>query len=263
MRLRARAARAAWFAYWDAMRRYHRFEVRGLEHLLGQRGSSLVVGYHGRPIAHDLCMLQALLREKRGPEPRPVLHAAAERMPVLNWLVEGVGFVSGDGASMAETVARGEPVIVTPGGTREGCRSSRVRYRVDWGERLGYLRLALKYGLPIIPAASAGVDDTYVGLNDGYAWGKRLKLPAGLPLWLGLGPLGPWPLSPPFPARITLHLGAPLRLDEDGPVDPNDRERLRALHQRVTGAVQALLDRAREERAAAAETWSWRRAEAR
>ncbi len=250
MRLGPTAARTAWFSYWSLMRRYHRFEVRGLEHLERQRGATLIAGYHGRPIAHDLCMLLSLLHERGGRQTRPVLHATARELPVLRWLVEGVGFVTEDGAELAQAVARGDSVIVTPGGTREGCRSSLKRYRVDWGERVGYLRLALKYKLPVVPAASSGVDDTYLGLNDGYTWGKRLKVPGRLPLWLGVGPVGLWPLSPPFPARITLYLGEPMDLEASGPVDPADREQLLALHQRVTGAVQALLDRALAERRA-------------
>jgi 1-acyl-sn-glycerol-3-phosphate acyltransferase len=240
----AALARAAWFAYWDAMRRWHRFEVRGLDRLTGA-GRSLIVGYHGRPVAHDLCMLQALLRERGGLEPRPIIHEAFARTPVLRWLVEGVGFVTGDGEAMAEAIGRGDPVIVTPGGTREGCRSSRDRYRVEWGGRLGYLRLALKYGLPVVPTAAAGVDDTFFGVNDGYVWGKRLRAPAGLPLWLGVGPLGLWPLSPPFPVKITQHIGEPIDLEDGGKVDPADRSQLLVLHERVTGAVQSLLDGAR------------------
>lgn len=237
------AARAAWFAYWDVMRAYHRFEVRGLPHL-ERAGACLLVGYHGRPIAHDLCMLQALLRRRGGPEPRPVIHGTFDAVPVLRWLVEGVGFVTGDDEGMAAAIRRGDPIIITPGGTREGCRSSRDRYRVEWGDRTGYVRLALKYRLPILPTAASGVDDTYLALNDGYETGKRLRVPGRLPLWLGLGPLGPWPLSPPFPVKIVQHIGAPIDLAAEGPIDPSDRPALLACHRRVTGAVQALLDRA-------------------
>jgi 1-acyl-sn-glycerol-3-phosphate acyltransferase len=240
----AAAARAAWYAYWDAMRRWHRFEVRGLERI-ERAGPSLVVGYHGRPIAHDLCMLQALLRERRGPEPRPVIHATFDRTPVLRWLVEGVGFVTGDDASLAAAIDRGDPIIATPGGTREGCRSHAHRYRVAWGERTGYLKIALKYRLPIVPTAASGVDDTYVGLNDGYAWGKRLGVPGRLPVWIGLGPLGLWPLSPPFPVKIVQHIGEPIDLARESPIDPTDRAALLALHRRVVDAVQSLLDQAR------------------
>jgi 1-acyl-sn-glycerol-3-phosphate acyltransferase len=237
----AAAARAAWFAYWDVMRAYHRFEVRGLEHL-ERAGTCLVVGYHGRPIAHDLCMLQSLLRRRGGPEPRPVIHGTFDAVPVLRWLVEGVGFVTGDGEDLAAALARGDPIIVTPGGTREGCRSHRDRYRVEWGERLGYVRLALKHGLKIVPTAAAGVDDTYIGLNDGYQAGKRWRVPGRLPLWIGVGPLGLWPISPPFPVKIVQHVGAPIDLVDDGPIDPADRAGLLACHRRVAGAVQALLD---------------------
>jgi 1-acyl-sn-glycerol-3-phosphate acyltransferase len=133
---------------------------------------------------------------------------------------------------------------VQPGGTREGCRSSLHRYEVAWGDRTGYLRLALRYGLPVVPVAASGVDDTYLALNDGYALGKRLRVPARLPLWLGIGPLGLWPLSPPFPVKIVQHIGEPIDLAREGPVDPGDREALLALHRKVARAVQDLLDHA-------------------
>ncbi|MFN7147809.1 MAG: acyltransferase, partial [Myxococcota bacterium] len=127
------------------------------------------------------------------------------------------------------------------GGTREGCRSFRHRYTLDWGERHGYLRVALRHRLPIVPAAGHGVDDTYIGLNDGYALGKRLGAPGKMPVWFGLGPFGLWPFSLPFPVRITTRLGAPIHLPE---VDPDDHAALSALHARVTGTVQALLEAA-------------------
>ena len=237
MKRRAAAARRAWLGYWNTMRRYHRYEAVGLAHLEGCR-PALVVGYHGRPIAHDLCMLQALLAERDGRFPRAIMHRAARSVPVFRHVVDGMSFLLDDGPSMAEAIAKGDHIIVTPGGTREGCRSVRHRHRVNWGRRLGYLRLAARYGLPIIPAAAHGVDDTYVGLNNGYAWGKRLRAPGGLPVWIGLGPLGLWPASPPFPVRITTFLGAPIRLA----VDPDDHDGLVAAHRRVTAAVQRLLD---------------------
>ena len=132
-----------------------------------------------------------------------------------------------------------------PGGTREGCRSFRHRYQVDWGDRVGYLTMALRHGLPIVPIAAAGIDDGYVGLNDGYALGKRLGAPARLPLWLGLGLFGPFPFSPPLPVKITQLIGEPINLEAEGPVNRDDRIALRRLHEKVKGAVQALLDEGR------------------
>jgi 1-acyl-sn-glycerol-3-phosphate acyltransferase len=113
---------------------------------------------------------------------------------------------------------------------------------VDWGDRTGYLRLALRHRLPIVPVAAAGIDDGYLGLNDGYALGRRLGVPHRIPVWLGLGPLGLWPLSPPFPVKITQLVGEPIDPHADGPLAEDDREGLLRLHRRVAGAVQALMD---------------------
>jgi len=231
----------AWLAFFGAMRRYHRYEIVGLDRLL-RPGACLLVGYHGKPIAYDLCMLTVTLHERLGYLPHGVVHGAVEHQPLMRWVSHGLGFLTGDGDAAALAAARGEHILVQPGGTREGCRSSLHRYRVDWGERTGYLRLALRHRLPIIPIAARGVDDGYLGLNDGYALGKRLGAPHRLPLWLGLGLWGFFPLSPPFPVKITQLVGEPIDPLADGPIDPEDRPRLLALHRKVAGAVQALLD---------------------
>lgn len=233
--------RAAWLGYWRAMRVWHRYSVVGLERVLAP-GPMLLVGYHGRPVAHDLCMLQTLVLDQTGALPRAVIHATAAKLPVFGAIVQGMEFVTGDEAGLARAVAEGARIIVTPGGTREGCRSSRDRYRVEWGNRVGYLKLAIRHRLPVVPTAGTGVDDTYLALNDGYAWGKKLDLPGRLPLWLGVGPFGLWPFSVPFPVRITTHVGEPI--DVSG-VDPEDGAGLLGAHTRVVAAVQRLLDDAR------------------
>ncbi len=240
----ARAARAAWITWWNTMRRYHRYEVVGAEHLSAAR-PALVVGYHGRPIAHDLCMLQMWEWERSGDIPRAFIHGAFEHNPVLRAVIDGVGFLTGDEGQLREALARGDLLMVTPGGTREGCRSFRHRYEVDWGNRRGYLKLAMRHGLPIIPAAASGVDDMFIGLNDGDVWSRRLRVPLRMPAWVGVGPLGLWPLSPPFPVKVTQHIGAPITSHLDPALRADDPAALDALHREVTSAVQRLLDTAR------------------
>lgn len=237
----AKAARAAWLAHWNLMRRYHRYEVVGLERL-ERDGPALLVGYHGRPIARDLCMLQALMHARKWPMPVAVMHRSFAEAPVLRWIAEGMEFVIGDGAAMESAIARGAKVIVTPGGTREGCRSRRHRYRVDWGSRTGYVKLAIKYRLPIIPIAASGVDDAYLGLNDGHRWGRRLGIPRQMPAWLGLGPLGLWPMSPPFPVKIVQLVGPPIEDHLLWPIAPDDPPAIRGLALKIESAVQKLLD---------------------
>jgi hypothetical protein len=237
----------AWLAGFGLLRRYHRYRVVGLETLLAP-GAKLIVAYHGRPLALDQCMLTVVLHERLGYLPHGIIHGAFDQHPALRWLKEGLGFVTRDGPELAEAVARGEHLLVQPGGTREGCRSFRHRYRVDWGQRMGYLRLAIKYALPIVPVAGHGMDDAFIGLNDGYALGRRVKVPWGLPLWLGLGATGLWPFSLPLPVRMTQVVGRPIHRHLGGRMDPEDRTAMQRLHQEVSEAVQALLDRARTRR---------------
>ncbi len=234
----------AWLALFRAARLYHRYEIEGFEHLEAP-GPALLVGYHGRPIAYDLCMLTVTAHERLGYVPHGVVHRYVERQPIMKWVSDGLGFVTSDGEAVERAVARGEHVLVQPGGTREGCRSFRHRYQVSWGERVGYLKLALRHRLRIIPIAAQGIDDGYFGLNDGYALGRRVGMPAGLPLWFGLGPLGLWPFSPPFPVKIRQLIGAPIDPIAGGPIDPEDEAAVGALHRQVKRAVQGLLDRNR------------------
>src|SRR5207253_2659452 len=83
--------------------------------------------------------------------------------------------------------SRGEHLVMAPGGTREALRPFWHSQRVDFGRRRGYLRLALTHDLPIIPVVATGLDETFLGLNDGYALSKRLFGRSDLPAWVALG----------------------------------------------------------------------------
>jgi 1-acyl-sn-glycerol-3-phosphate acyltransferase len=238
-----------WLGFWRWRQFYHRYSVEGLQHLDGP--PALIVGYHGRPLAYDLCMLTAAIYDRLGYLPRTLVHRTVDAIPPLKWLSDGLGFVTRDGDALARTVAAGQHIITAPGGTGEACRSFRDRYRVSWGEHIGYLRVALRYGLRIVPVAAAGVDDGYVGLTDAEAVGRCLGVPRDWvwTLWLGIGPLGPWPISPPFPVRVRQLIGEPIDLHRGERIREDDRPRLLGLHRQVTDTVQALLDRARGESA--------------
>ena len=108
--------------------------------------------------------------------------------------------------------------------------------RVDLGDRRGYLRLALKHDLPIIPVVATGIDATYVGLNDGYGLSKALFGRGDLPAWLALGAGGIWPLALPFPVKLRQRIGAPIRL---GPRGRCRRPRTRARAGHGDAAVDA------------------------
>lgn len=241
MRLLEQLSFSGWIALWRAMRLYHRYEVQGFEHLTSP-GPALIVGYHARGLAVDLSILTVEIYERLGYLPHAVFHESMGRLPLVRDALRGIGGVTGDGPLLTQAVERGEHVIVLPGGGREGCRPAWRRYEVNWGPRTGYLRLALRLGLPLIPVVSSGADELYFGLNDGYAAGKLLGLPMNMPLWVAFGATGIFPMSLPFPVKIRQIVGSRIPLDAVGPVDEHDGDAIMRLHRFTLAQVQALLD---------------------
>jgi 1-acyl-sn-glycerol-3-phosphate acyltransferase len=237
--------RETWLAAWRTAQRYHRYTVEGFEHLEGP-GAALVVGYHGSPVAWDMCMLMVRVYDRLGYFPHGVVQRSVEGVRLLKWVTDELGGVTRDGPEITAAVLRGEHIFTTPGGTAEACRGLRDRYRVDWGHHVGSLRLALRHRIPIVPVAAAGTNDAYIGLNDARALGKRLGFSRDWTwvTWLGVGPLGIFPFSPPFPVRMRQLIGAPIDVRALGARDGDEPSRARA-QRHVTGVVQSLLDRAR------------------
>ena len=147
-------------------------------------------------------------------------------------------------ARMRALVARHHHAIVCPGGMREGTRPFWNRYTVAWQDRTGYLSLAARYGMRVVPAASHGVDDLYLGLTSGEAASRRLFGHGAMPIYLALGIGGVWPFALPFPAHIRTFFGQPLDVDDALSSD----DAMAAIHTRVVAEVQRLLDRRMENR---------------
>ena len=109
----------------------------------------------------------------------------------------------------------GDPVLIFPGGGREVARRRGDHYPLVWRERIGFARLALEFGYPVVPFAMIGVDDMWDVVADA---DDRLYAPArALARRLGIDPdllfpvvrgLGPTPL--PRPQRIYGRIGAPI-----------------------------------------------------
>lgn len=132
-------------------------------------------------------------------------------------------------------------LLLMPGGDLDTWRPHRDRYRVCFGGRLGYARLALEAGVPIVPVAGAGAHDTLYVLSRGERLAKAMGLhaiaraqvwPVHLSLPWGLA-VGPWPHLP-LPVRLRYRFGAALA--------PGPTETAEALDRRVRAAVQTLLD---------------------
>lgn len=149
-----------------------------------------------------------------------------------------------------------EDLLVMPGGDVDVWRPYRRRYEVEFAGRRGYAKLALDTGVPVVPLANAGPQETFYVLTDGRRIAELLRLkeiarasiwPIHLSLPWGLA-VGPWPHLP-LPTRLRYSFGTPVDPrefhDGDGPADDST---VRAFDAAVRAEVQKQLDSLRDER---------------
>jgi 1-acyl-sn-glycerol-3-phosphate acyltransferase len=145
-----------------------------------------------------------------------------------------------------QALREGAALLVYPGGDWEVHRPSWEASKVDFDGRRGFIRLALKEGVPIVPVVSAGGQETALVLSRG-DWLARLlqldKLFRLKVLPLTVGP--PWPLSVgdflprvPLPAKLTIEVLPPIHLREQFGPDPDVDE----VYEHVTRTMQETLD---------------------
>jgi 1-acyl-sn-glycerol-3-phosphate acyltransferase len=237
---------------------WFRPEVRGFDRL-PEHGPFLVVGNHsGGQMPPDLpVLLTAWWRERGEEEPVYALfHSFFLGLPGVGPVMARAGAVEA-GPAAAEAVLRGGGILIDfPGGDHEVFRPWWERNRIEFGGRLGFVRLALRTGVPVVPAVSVGGQETLVVLARGERLARHLRLDrlfrikvmplvAGPPFGLVPGGIPTFPL----PAKITVELGEPIDLAaRHGPDAADDEEVVRACYDELVSTMQATLDRLAAER---------------
>jgi 1-acyl-sn-glycerol-3-phosphate acyltransferase len=237
---------------------YFRPEVRGFERLPA-RGPFLVVGNHsGGQTPPDLPVLLTAWWRQRG-EDEPVFalfHSFFLGLPGVGPVMKRAGAVEA-GPSEAEAILRGGGILIDyPGGDYEVFRPWWKRNRIEFGDRIGVVRLALRTQVPVVPVVSVGAHETLIVLARGERVAKllgldrrfRLKvmpLVLGPPFGVVPGGIPTWPL----PAKITVELGEPIDWSPRyGPEAAADEAIVRRCYTELTNTMQATLDRLAAER---------------
>jgi 1-acyl-sn-glycerol-3-phosphate acyltransferase len=141
---------------------------------------------------------------------------------------------------------------VYPGGDHETHRPSWESSTVDFGGRKGFIRLALRAGVPIVPVVAIGGQETALFLSRGERLARVLQLDRMfrlkvLPISLAL----PWGLNVgdmlthiPLPAKITVDVLPPIDLREEFGARPDVEE----VYTNIVGRMQDRLSALAAER---------------
>jgi 1-acyl-sn-glycerol-3-phosphate acyltransferase len=229
--------------------RYFAAEVRGLEGL--PEGPLLLVGNHsGGALTPDTSALYVAWYRARGLSD-PLMGLAFDAMfgiPRVRELMRKIGQMPASMGNAEKALRGGKSVLVYPGGSYEVFRPYGDRNRIVFNGRKGFIRLALRTGVPVVPVVGHGGHETTVVLTRG----ERIAKMVGADLvradvWPIVVQL-PWGVSTPalpgvpLPAKITVQACQPLDWSKYGPEAADDEDVLEQCYQEITGVMQSTLD---------------------
>jgi 1-acyl-sn-glycerol-3-phosphate acyltransferase len=120
---------------------------------------SLLVGNHTIYGFLDLPFMMAEVWERRRIAIRGLGEHAHYAVPIWRDLLGSCGMVRGTRDNVRALMRDDQTVLVFPGGAREVNKRRGQQYQLLWGERMGFARLAIEHGYPIVPCAAVGADD--------------------------------------------------------------------------------------------------------
>ena len=249
----------AFMPIWEWLyRHYFRVQTDGWHHLPAQ-GSVLLVGSHnGGLAAPDMFMFMYDWFRQFGTERLAygLMHPTVWKVspPIARQAVE-VGAVVAHPKMAIAALHKGASVLVYPGGAEDVFRPYALRHQIHFAGRKGFIKLALREGVPIVPVISHGAHETFRVLGDCYEQVRQLH-EAGMPWLLGIDPvvfpiyLGlPWGIGigplPHIPLPVPIHtrICAPITFERYGRAAAGNRNYVNACYATVCTQMQQELDR--------------------
>ncbi len=223
--------------------RWFRAETVGMENL-PDSGGALLVANHSGTIAIDAVMLATAVHE-RSPQHRPLRMLAADLVfdtPILGPLARKTGNTLACNPDAERLLSSGELVSVFPEGFKGVGKPFSQRYKLQRFGRGGFVSAAIRSGVPIIPVAIVGAEESYPLLADVKPLARALGLPYFpiTPTFPWLGPLG----AVPLPSKWCIEFGKPIRAEEYSliaPMDPADPMVVFELTDHVRETIQQML----------------------
>jgi 1-acyl-sn-glycerol-3-phosphate acyltransferase len=235
---------------------YFRVEIEGWERLPA-RPSLLIGGHSGGALTMDAWTIVWSWWRRFG-EQRTLhgtAHDALMNLPGMGAYFRRSGVISPFKENIAAAFAEGHDVVLWPGGEVDSFRAWSKRDKVVFGGRKGFIRLAIREQVPIVPVASIGGHDTFFVLSEGRGIAKALGLkkyfrtdvaPITLSVPFGIT-LEPLPTHIPLPAKIRTEFLEPVELDTD-PERVNDNEYVDKMYHEIEGRIQAGVNRLAQRR---------------
>ena len=227
-----------YYRYW------FRVEQEGVENLPAEGGALLVANHSGALPPDAPMIMQAIRNEHSSPRP---LYMLGEHWfkgyPGVGMLTNKLGLVAAHPAN-AERLLRdeGRLAIVFPEGQKGSRKLYWQRYRLRRFGRGGFIKTALRSGVPIVPVAVIGAEEAMPI----FAHVPALERLTGLiyfPINHAFPQFGPIAGLMYLPAKFKIRFLEPVSFEGYGPDDAEDLELVQSLAEDVRVRIQGEVDR--------------------
>jgi 1-acyl-sn-glycerol-3-phosphate acyltransferase len=235
---------------WNPLMDYwFRMEIDGWEKL--PPPPALLIGVHaGAPFVWDAWTVGIQWWRHFGTE--RILHGTAHdalmAAPLVGKYFRKMGVLPAAADSISGALAAGRDVALWPGGERDSLRKWTQRDEAVLAGRTGFVKMAIRAGVPIVPVATVGGPDSMPVLLTGRRVASALKLDkvANLKMF-PIALQAPWGISPamlpelPLPTKIRTAFQDPIEVDSD-PERAKDTDYVEAKYEEVQASIQAGMD---------------------
>jgi 1-acyl-sn-glycerol-3-phosphate acyltransferase len=235
---------------WNPLMDYwFRMEIEGFEKV--PEPPALLIGIHsGAPFVWDAWTVGFQWWRHFGPD-RPLhgtAHDALMAAPLVSAYFRKMGVLPAAPDSIAGALAAGRDVALWPGGEVDSLRPWVDRDKAVLAGRTGFVRMAIRAGVPIVPIATVGGPDSMPVLASGRRLARALQLDrlARLKMF-PIALQAPWGLSPailpevPLPTKIRTAFQDPVRF-EVGPERADDDAYVDRKYREVRRSIQTGMD---------------------
>ncbi|HJR24421.1 MAG TPA: lysophospholipid acyltransferase family protein [Acidimicrobiales bacterium] len=234
--------------YGPLYERWHRVEWEGIENI-PTTGGALLVANHAGAIPSDAPAIMHGIETELG---RPVYGLADElfkQLPVVGTLWSRVGGVLAHPDNAYRLLREQQQLaLVFPEGTKGTGKTYGERYQLRRFGRGGFVQIAMRAGVPIIPIAVVGSEEAMPILWKSPQLARRVGLPY-LPVTANMLAFGPLGGLMAFPAKIKIQVLPPVHFDVEPDQPRYSRSRIMDESERIRQQIQeALFDMLRKRR---------------
>ncbi|WP_414549956.1 lysophospholipid acyltransferase family protein [Anabaena sp. CCY 0017] len=236
---------------------YFRVQTSGWHHIPREKKVLFVGSHNGGLAAPDMAMMMYDWFRKFGFE-KPIyglMHPHVWKFtPAIAKMAAKSGAVIAHPKMAYAALRSGASVLVYPGGAEDVFRPHDLRNKIYFAGRQGFIKLALRENVPIVPVISTGAHDTLIVLTDAYKYLQQLHEwgmpwlfgvdPVVFPIYLGLPwglAIGPLP-NIPLPAPIHTRVCKPIVFERYGREAACDRHYVNECYELVVTQMQQELD---------------------